>query len=191
MLNYPYHPTSMTAGEFNRCTENQSTMSIEVEIVLGNLELTAHRDALIKLMEIYTLDPMGGGQELSEFVKTNLPRELIKRKSAHVLIAFIDTIPVGLAICFDGFSTFACKPLLNIHDLVVDPIHRGKGISKKLLQKAEKIATELGCCKLTLEVLEGNHAALSAYKFFGFKNYELDPKMGRALFLEKKLDNTY
>ncbi|PZU93154.1 MAG: GNAT family N-acetyltransferase [Pseudanabaena sp.] len=162
-------------------------MSMELEIVLANLELPDHRDALIKLMEIYTLDPMGGGQELSEFVKANLPYELAKRKSAHVIIAFVDRVPVGLATCFEGFSTFACKPLLNIHDVIVDPIYRGKGISKKLLQKAEKIATELGCCKLTLEVLEGNNAALSAYRSFGFKNYELDPKMGKALFLEKKL----
>ncbi len=76
---------------------------------------------------------------------------------------------------------------MNIHDIFVDPIYRGKGISKKLLQKAEQIAIELGCCKLTLEVLEGNNPALSAYKSFGFKNFELDPKMGGALFLEKKL----
>ncbi len=166
-------------------------MSIEVEIVLANLELTAHREALIRLMEIYTLDPMGGGQQLSEFARANLADELAKRKSAHVIIAFVDAVPVGLAICFEGFSTFACKPLLNIHDIVVDPIYRCKGISKKLLRKAEQIATELGCCKLTLEVLEGNNAALSAYRSFGFKNYELDPKMGRALFLEKKLEKVY
>ncbi|NJK34345.1 MAG: GNAT family N-acetyltransferase [Oscillatoriales cyanobacterium SM2_2_1] len=162
-------------------------MSREVEIVLADLTLAAHRDALIQLMQLYTRDPMGGGQELSDYARVNLPHELAKRSSAHVIIALFDGEPVGLAICFDGFSTFACKPLLNIHDLVVDPIHRGQGISKKLLEKAEQIAIELGCCKLTLEVLEGNNTAMAAYRSFGFKSYELDPKMGRALFLEKKL----
>ncbi len=43
------------------------------------------------------------------------------------------------------------------------------------------------CCKLTLEVLEGNHIAQAAYTKFGFSGYELDPEMGRALFWEKKL----
>lgn len=166
-------------------------MSMEVEIVVADLTLEAHREALMQLMQLYTRDPMGGGQELSDFAKANLPHELAKRSSALVIIAFIGGQPVGLAVCFEGFSTFACKPLLNIHDLVVDPIHRGKGISKKILGKAEQIAIESGCCKLTLEVLEGNNTALAAYKSFGFKAYELDPKMGRALFLEKKLEDVH
>jgi ribosomal protein S18 acetylase RimI-like enzyme len=51
----------------------------------------------------------------------------------------------------------------------------------------EEIAVELGCCKLTLEVLEGNHIAQAAYKSFGFNGYELNPQTGRALFWEKKL----
>jgi ribosomal protein S18 acetylase RimI-like enzyme len=64
---------------------------------------------------------------------------------------------------------------------------RGQGISKKLLQKSEEIAKSLGCCKLTLEVLEGNTTAQAAYKASGFAGYELDPQMGKALFWQKKL----
>jgi hypothetical protein len=60
-------------------------------------------------------------------------------------------------------------------------------LSKLLLQEVEEIALDLGCCKLTLEVLEGNHVAQSAYKAFGFSGYELNPKMGKTLFWEKKL----
>nr|WP_254923807.1 GNAT family N-acetyltransferase [Pseudanabaena sp. SR411] len=142
---------------------------------------------MIQLMDEYALDPMGGGQGLSNQVKLNLPAELAKRKSAHVILAFVDSQPAGLVICFEGFSTFACKPLLNIHDAIVALPYRGQGLSKLLLQKAEDIAIDLGCCKLTLEVLEGNHVAQAAYKSFGFSGYELDPKMGKALFWEKKL----
>ncbi len=36
------------------------------------------------------------------------------------------------------------------------------------LQKAEAIAVTLGCCKLTLEVLEGNKLAQAAYIANGF-----------------------
>jgi GNAT superfamily N-acetyltransferase len=158
-----------------------------IDIVKADLSLSAHAEAMIQLMDEYALDPMGGGQSLPKYVKANLPTELAKRKSAHVILAFVDSQPAGLVVCLEGFSTFACKPLLNIHDAIVALPYRGRGLSKLLLQKAEEIALDLGCCKLTLEVLEGNHVAQSAYKAFGFSGYELNPKMGKALFWEKKL----
>ena len=158
-----------------------------IDIVKADLSLSAHAEAMIQLMDQYALDPMGGGQGLPDDVKANLPTELAQRKSAHVILAFIDSQPAGLVICLEGFSTFAFKPLLNIHDVNVAIPYRGRGLSKLLLHQAEDIAYELGCCKLTLEVLEGNHVAKSAYKAFGFSGYELNPKMGKALFWEKKL----
>jgi GNAT superfamily N-acetyltransferase len=160
-----------------------------IDIVKADLSLPAHAEAMLQLMDAYALDPMGGGQGLSNYAKTNLPVELAKRKSAHVILAFVDTQPAGLVICLEGFSTFACKPLLNIHDAVVALPYRGRGLSKLMLQQAEKIALDLGCCKLTLEVLEGNYIAQSAYKAFGFRGYELNPQMGKALFWEKKLED--
>jgi hypothetical protein len=27
-------------------------------------------------------------------------------------------VAVGLVNCFEGFSTFACKPLVNVHELL-------------------------------------------------------------------------
>lgn len=130
---------------------------------------------------------MGGGQELSQFVKENLVNELLLRKNAQVVLAFSDEKAVGLVILMEGFSTFSCRPLLNIHDVVVLREYRGQGISKMLLAKAEEIALSLGCCKLTLEVLEGNKLAQAAYRASGFEGYQLDPQMGRALFWQKKL----
>jgi GNAT superfamily N-acetyltransferase len=158
-----------------------------IEIVVADLGLTIHAKALVNLMDTYARDPMGGGRGLTDQVKANLPAELAKRSSAHVILAFVDTHPAGLVVCLEGFSTFACQPLLNIHDVIVAPLYRGRGLSKMLLGKAEEIALKLGCCKLTLEVLEGNHLAQSAYRACGFSGYELNPKMGKALFWEKKL----
>ncbi len=158
-----------------------------IDIIEADLNKPAHSEAMVQLMEIYARDPMGGGQGLSDYVKANLPGELAKRKSAHVILAFVNSEPAGLVICFEGFSTFACKPLLNIHDAIVALPYRGQGLSKLLLQKAEEIALTLGCCKLTLEVLEKNEIAQAAYKAFGFSGYELNPQMGKALFWEKKL----
>lgn len=158
-----------------------------VEIVEADLDLPEHADAVTRLMNEYALDPMGGGKELSPYVLANLAAELRKRDSAHVVLALVDEEPAGLVICFEGFSTFACEPLLNIHDVAVTREHRGRGLAKLMLHKVEEIAVELGCCKLTLEVLEGNQAAQSAYRSLGFGSYELDPRMGRALFWQKTL----
>lgn len=159
-----------------------------IDIVEADLSLPTHTKALIQLMEAYALDPMGGGQGLSNYVTRNLPAELAKRESAHVIIAFVDEQPAGLVICLEGFSTFSCRPLLNIHDVMVALPYRRRGLSKLLLLKVEEIALKLDCCKLTLEVLEGNDVAQAAYKVFGFSGYELNPQMGKALFWEKKLE---
>ncbi len=157
------------------------------DIVRADLSNSLHAHALIELMSLYACDPMGGGVDLSDEVKVGLAAALHQRSDVRIVLAFDGDQAVGLANCFEGFSTFLCKPLLNIHDIIVRPGYRGQGISHQLLQEVENIASETGCCKLTLEVLEGNDVAQSAYKKFGFRPYELDPHMGNAVFWEKKL----
>ncbi len=103
------------------------------------------------------------------------------------MICYIDDKPAGLANCFQAFSTFKCKPLINIHDVVVAIKFRGLGISQLLLAKVEERAKEIGCCKITLEVLEGNETARKSYNKFGFEGFELDPEVGKALFWQKTL----
>jgi len=147
-----------------------------------------HAKDLVNLLDDYARDPMGGGQPLAHDVKSKLAHALANRGNAISVIAYADGHPAGLANCFEEFSTFKCKPIMNIHDLVVSPDFRGKGIAKMILQKVEQIASNRGCCKLTLEVLEGNKIAKNAYLSFGFEGYQLDPKFGRAIFLEKPLN---
>ncbi len=158
-----------------------------IKIIRADLTNTHHADALVFLLNAYALDPMGGGKELSDFTKDNLASEILKRTDTTVILAFDDDKPAGLINCIEGFSTFKCKPLINIHDVYIDEDHRGKGLATQLLQAAEDLAIEKGCCKVTLEVLEGNEPAKIAYLKFGFDGYELDPKMGKAMFWEKTL----
>ena len=61
------------------------------------------------------------------------------------------------------------------------------GISQLMMKEVEEIAKNKGCCKITLEVLEGNEVAQRSYKKFGFAGYELNPLMGKALFWEKPI----
>jgi ribosomal protein S18 acetylase RimI-like enzyme len=157
------------------------------EIIVADLFLPSHAEAIVHLLNEYAKDDMGGGSELSSFVKHNLVPELRKRIGTYVLLVFVDGTPAGLAICFEGFSTFLCKPLLNIHDLVISSEHRGRGISRRLLAKVEEIAERIDCCKITLEVLEGNAIAKHVYITSGYSGYELNPKVGKAMFWQKKL----
>lgn len=161
---------------------------MKLEIVLADYSNEQHSNDIISLLNDYALDPMGGGEALSSFVKENLVNELAKQHGAITVLAYIDGKPAGLINCFRGFSTFKCKPLLNIHDVVVLKQYRGKGICQKMLNKVEELAKDKDCCKLTLEVLEGNETAKKAYINYGFEAYELDPVNGKALFWQKKLE---
>lgn len=158
-----------------------------IDVQQADLTLPSHAQAVVDLLDAYARDPMGGGQPLQECVRSGLIGELQKRSDVLILLAFVDSTPVGLMNCFEGFSTFKCKPLLNIHDVVVLKRYRGQGIAQKLFAAVEKIALQRGYCKLTLEVLEGNKVAQSVYRQVGFSGYELDSATGRALFWEKVL----
>lgn len=160
---------------------------MELQIIQVNYQNPQHADALLTLLDMYARDPMGGSEPLSEYTQQNLIRELSQLPHALSLLAYYQHQPVGLLNAFMGFSTFRCKPLLNIHDIAVKPEQRGLGIARALLEKAEHIARQRGCGKLTLEVLEGNQQAQKLYRAAGFAGYALDPAMGNALFWEKQL----
>lgn len=160
---------------------------MNVEVVKANYLNRQHEKDISMLLDRYASDPMGGRQPLDENVKNNLVKELSKLPHAFSIIAYVNGKPAGLINCFEAFSTFSCKPLINIHDVVVLEEYRGNGISQVMLSRVEEIAQSKGCCKVTLEVLSNNEVAKSAYSKFGFSGYELDPEAGVALFWQKKL----
>ena len=139
------------------------------------------------LLDHYARDPMGGGDGLSDYAKLNLVHTIREVPGFHGALAWLDGEAVGLIDCFAGFSTFAAKPLLNVHDIVVHASQRGRGVGQALLTWAEQRAGELGCCKLTLEVLSNNTRAMRSYEQAGFVPYALDPAAGHALLMQKIL----
>ena len=158
-----------------------------MQTTLADYNNPAHAAAVLKLLDAYAQDPAGGGQALSDFAKSNLVQELAKRPQAFSVLAFDSNVPVGLVNCIEGFSTFACKPLVNVHDVVVVASHRGQRVGEQMLALVEQIAIERGACKLTMEVLSGNLSAMKLYQRIGFAGYQLDPAMGSAQFLQKWL----
>ena len=159
----------------------------QVVVVQADYSNPVHAQALRDVLNHYANDPMGGGEALSPHVLEQLPAELAKRPHAFSVLAFVDGEAAGLVNCFEGFSTFAGKPLVNVHDVSVSGAFRGLGLSQQMLLKVEEIARERGCCKITLEVLEGNDVAQGSYRKFGFSDGKLDPAYGRMLFWNKYL----
>jgi len=157
------------------------------QFFIADYENPEHAKMLVELLDIYANDPMGGGEPLPEQVRSTLVGGLANFPGAFTVFAQLGSDYVALANCLTGFSTFAAMPLINIHDLAVIPSSRGQGISQGLLAFVESEAQRRKCCKVTLEVLEGNSVALSAYKKFGFAPYSLDAETGDAILMQKKL----
>ncbi len=164
-----------------------ASYAASVTIVQADYANPLHAAALVSLLDGYARDISGGGEPLSDFAKTNLVGALAARPQAFSVLAFDGAEPVGLVNCIEGFSTFACKPLVNVHDVVVIASQRGRRLGEKMLALVEKIAAQRGACKLTLEVLQGNASAITLYERIGFAGYQLDPAMGHAQFFQKWL----
>ena len=157
-----------------------------IEADLGNPQ---HQDAIVHLVDAYARDPMGGGKALPEEVRTALIPGLQRHPTTLVFLAWHSNTPVGIAICFVGFSTFLARPLINIHDLAVIPAYRGQGVGRLLLEQVAARGQALGCCKLTLEVRADNHPAQRLYEAVGFNNAASYGGAVQVWFLEKRLSS--
>src|SRR5262249_60715742 len=96
-----------------------------IEIVEADLELAAHQRAVVELTDAYAMDPMGNGRPLSDEVRGALIPGLRAHPTTMIFLAYQGGNPIGIATCFRGFSSFAARPLLNIHDLAGVPAPPG------------------------------------------------------------------
>lgn len=148
---------------------------MNVEIVPCNFLIPEHRTKLVELTSAYLRDEMGGGEDMSAYVKENLASVLATHPTCMVLFAKHRNEFVGITTCFVNISTFKAKPYFNVHDIAVLKEFRGKGVGRKLLEKVIETAKERGYCKVTLEVREDNTNAMKLYTNLGFK--ETNPNM--------------
>jgi GNAT superfamily N-acetyltransferase len=166
---------------------------LAVEVREADLADAGDVSAIVALIDEYAREPMGGGVPLSEAVRRELVGGLARHPTSLVLLAMRDGWPVGVAVCFVGYSTFQARPLLNVHDLAVTIEMRGHGVGRQLLSAAEARARALGCCKLTLEVRGDNRIAQGLYRSFGFRGgagapgESLGGFPGQTFFWEKPL----
>jgi ribosomal protein S18 acetylase RimI-like enzyme len=167
--------------------ESQSNAPVAIRVVEADLKLPEHQQAVLAMIEAYSRDSMGRAKPLDPDVRARLIPGLQRHPTTLVFLAFDGDQAVGAAVCFISFSTFAAKPLINIHDFVILSALRGRGVGRCLLEAIEGKARELGCCKLTLEVMDNNHRALRMYEAAGFVRYALQKEAGTAIFMSKPL----
>jgi ribosomal protein S18 acetylase RimI-like enzyme len=156
-------------------------------IVDADLSRADHARDIVALTQAYACDPMGNDGPLPRDVLERLVPALRAHPTTVVLLAYEGDAAVGIATCFVGFSTFAARPLLNVHDLAVLPAWRGRGVGSRLLDALETKARALGCCKVTLEVQENNARARALYGRKGFGQATYVEAAGGALFYSKRL----
>ncbi|UUO08640.1 GNAT family N-acetyltransferase [Blastopirellula sp. J2-11] len=143
-----------------------------------------HAAALMRLLEQYALDVMGGGKPLLVEVHDHLIERLKNFPTFVGLLAEENGQYVGLANGFYNFSTFSACPVINVHDLAVDPDHRGRGVGQALLDEMTRIAKQNDCSYLTLEVRYDNPAR-RLYRRCGFVGG--DPQTDEMAFWKKRL----
>ncbi len=157
----------------------------DIQIIEADLGRAAHAAAVIDLIDGYARTPFGQGRPLSQAVRDRLIGQLRSHPTTRIFLAQTGEAFVGIAACFAGFSTFAARPLLNVHDIYVREDQQGRGIGRRLLEAVERAARAGGCCKITLEVMDANPKACELYQRCGFELGEIGRDAHR--FLSKKL----
>lgn len=162
-------------------------MPSPMTIIPADLENPKHQRDVETMTAAYALDAMGSGAALAPDVLLRLIPGLRAHPTTIIFLAYCDDVVVGIATCFLGFSTFAARPLINIHDLAVRAEYRGRDIGRALLDAVEREARRRGCAKLTLEVQENNPRARRVYEAVGFAQAVHREANGGCLFYTKSL----
>ena len=158
-----------------------------VRVIEADLRKRAHRAAFLRVFDAYVRDPMEGGKPLAPSVRRSLAARLRAHPTTHVFLAFDGDSAIGMCVCFAGFSTFAARPLMNIHDIGVLPGLRGHGIGGRMIAAVAAKARKLGCCKLTLEVRRDNRRARGLYRKAGFAQVTVERGRVPVEFWERPL----
>lgn len=140
-----------------------------IQIIEGDLSISAHAESFLRLTAAYMADVMGGADAWTDEQKEKVIQDMRTQSCTLVLLAKVGDEYVGICTCFFAYSTFLAKPLLNIHDIYVDVPFRGNGVGKRLVQACEDTAAKLNCGKITLEVRKDNLNARDLYKSQGYK----------------------
>jgi ribosomal protein S18 acetylase RimI-like enzyme len=108
----------------------------------------------------------------------NDPYRDIDRKLArdpeNLLVAEHDGEVVGsVMVGYEGHRGW-------VNYLAVHPDHRGRGLGRRLMERAEELLGQLGCAKVNLQVRSSNEEAIGFYRRIGY-SVDDSVSMGRRL----------
>lgn len=99
-------------------------------------------------------------QILNSFISNNF---------AQCYLAKHDQEYVGFIVLSWSFSISKGYPVLRIEALYASPLHRNKGVGRKLMQYAFDLAVENKVTRIQLETDDDNIPTSTLYKNLGFK----------------------
>lgn len=154
-------------------------MSVPLSVVYLGAEKSEHQANFERLFRDYSA-------ALSVEVAPDLVSQLFQLPYFHGFIAMVGNMSAGFAVCFESYSTYRAKKVLNIHDFMVAKSFRGTGVGKELLQGIEAYARSNDYLKITLEVDDDNIAAKKLYQACQFEDHQV--KLKGLLHWQKYLD---
>lgn len=95
-------------------------------------------------------------------------KERITNNESIIYLAFIEDVPVGFTQLYPIFSSTRMKRVWLLNDLYVDKKHRGKGISKMLLNQSKQLAKDTKAAAVVLETEKSNDIGNQLYPSAGF-----------------------
>ena len=97
---------------------------------------------------------------LSDRLKHNESEIFVAETDNNNLVGFVQLYPL--------FSSTRMKRRWLLNDLFVDQDHRGKGISKQLIEAAKNLCKQTNACGLMLETAKSNIVGNELYPKVGF-----------------------
>jgi GNAT superfamily N-acetyltransferase len=123
------------------------------------------------------LDPrMPAGAAIADAYPEEMAEECAKQRGAVFVAADADRIVGYVCVLARVIEKYASEPLREyalVTDLVVLASHRGRGIARRLIDRAQSFARESGAHWLRISVLAQNTAARTIYADLGFHEYEI------------------
>lgn len=142
-----------------------------IKVVTADRNNVFHVIDFYQLMKDYSKHEMSGSESISSDILMQVLNYCFDIKNGIIFIAYRALIdPVGFVTCLYGYSTFAGKKTLNIHDIYVAENEASKGIGNILLDRVESHARSHDYCKITLEVRTDNEKAKKIFLRSGFEN---------------------
>ena len=115
--------------------------------------------------------------ELAEYERLThlfaLTKEVVARdfvgsgKAVHCELAYADGVPVGIAVWYWTYTTFAAGRGLYLEDLYVRERVRGRGYGKALLTHLAREAATHGAIRVEWSVLNWNKPSIAFYESIG------------------------